>query len=457
MNVTIFGVGYVGLVTGACLAQVGNRVTCVDIDATRIDDLCNGRCPIFEPGLPELLREGMQNGRLQFTTDSAAALEKAELVMIAVGTPPDEDGSADVRHVLAVARTLGRQLRHTVTVAVKSTVPVGSCDRVVAVIREELDKRGANFPVEVASNPEFLKEGAALKDFNKPDRIVVGSDSSQAQRQFRTLYAPFNRNRDRLMFMSVRSAELTKYAANALLATRISFINEIANIAEHMGADIEEVRQGIGSDPRIGHHFIYPGCGYGGSCFPKDVRALAAAARNSGYRAGLLAEVENVNQRQKRTLFHKLEELFDGDLRGRTIAIWGLAFKPETDDMREAPSRELMEQLWRAGARVRAYDPVAMEQCRRIYGEREPLVLCDSAEKAADGADALAICTEWRCFWAPDFAELKECLRRPLIVDGRNLFQPDYMRDQGFSYHGIGRGESLARRELPRREALSAV
>lgn len=456
MNVTIFGVGYVGLVTGACLAQVGNRVTCIDIDATRISDLRAGRCPIFEPGLPELLREGAEAGRLQFTTDTDAALLEAELVIIAVGTPPDEDGSADVRHVLAVARTLGRQLCQPVTVAVKSTVPVGSCDRVAAVIREELDKRSTGFSVEVASNPEFLKEGAALKDFNKPDRIVVGSDSPQVQRQFRTLYAPFNRNRDRLMFMSVRSAELTKYAANALLATRISFINEIANIAEHMGADIEEVRQGIGSDPRIGHHFIYPGCGYGGSCFPKDVRALAAAARNSGYPAALLAEVENVNQRQKRTLFDKLEQLFDGDLRGRTIAIWGLAFKPETDDMREAPSRELMEQLWRAGARVRAYDPVAMEQCRRIYGEREQLALCASAEEAADGADALAICTEWRCFWAPDFAALRQRLRRPLIVDGRNLFDPAYVRERGFTYCGVGRGQRLAGDVAERKVTRSA-
>lgn len=452
MNVTIFGVGYVGLVTGACLAQVGNKVTCVDIDATRIRDLRAGLCPIFEPGLPALLKEGAGAGRLHFTTNSAAALANAELVMIAVGTPPDEDGSADVRHVLAVARTLGRQLRQPVTVAVKSTVPVGSCDRVAALIAEELAKRGLDFPVPVASNPEFLKEGAALKDFNKPDRIVVGSECPRVQGQFRTLYAPFNRNRDRLMFMSVRSAELTKYAANALLATRISFINEIANIAEHMGADIEEVRQGIGADPRIGYHFIYAGCGYGGSCFPKDVRALAAAARHSGYQAALLAEVENVNRRQKSRLFKKLQQLFDGDLRGRTIAIWGLAFKPETDDMREAPSRDLMESLWRAGARVRAYDPAAMAQCRRIYGEGEQLLLCSGAEEAVQGADALVICTEWRCFQAPDFAVLKQRMHRPLLVDGRNLFDPRYVRERGFTYCGVGRGEHIA---LPARQELA--
>ena len=440
MDITIYGSGYVGLVTGACLAQVGNHVLCVDIDPDKIERLQRGEVPIYEPGLDELIESNMAAGRLGFTLDAAEGVRHGLFQFIAVGTPPDEDGSADLSHVLAVADTIARHMDEYRIVVDKSTVPVGTADRVRDTISARLAERGVEVEFDVVSNPEFLKEGAAIDDFMKPDRIVIGTDNPRTTELMRALYAPFNRNHDRLIAMDIRSAELTKYAANALLATKISFMNELANLAERLGADIESVRIGIGSDPRIGYHFIYPGCGYGGSCFPKDVQALERTAREVGYEAELLQSVERVNHRQKRRLFEKIRDHYHGNLDGRTIALWGLAFKPNTDDMREAPSRVLMEQLWDAGARVRAYDPVAMDECRRIYGERDDLVLADSAEDALDGADALAIVTEWQEFRSPDFASLRERLAEPVIFDGRNLYDPERMAREGFRYHAIGRG-----------------
>ncbi len=443
MDITIYGSGYVGLVTGACLAQVGNHVLCVDIDPDKIERLQRGEVPIYEPGLDELIESNMAAGRLGFTLDAAEGVRHGLFQFIAVGTPPDEDGSADLSHVLAVADTIARHMDDYRIVVDKSTVPVGTADRVRDTISARLAERGVEVDFDVVSNPEFLKEGAAIDDFMKPDRIVIGTDNPRTTELMRALYAPFNRNHDRLIAMDIRSAELTKYAANALLATKISFMNELANLAERLGADIESVRIGIGSDPRIGYHFIYPGCGYGGSCFPKDVQALERTAREVGYEAELLQSVERVNNRQKRRLFEKIRDHFDGRLAGRTIALWGLAFKPNTDDMREAPSRVLMEQLWEAGARVRAYDPVAMDECRRIYGERDDLELADTAEAALDGADALAIVTEWQEFRSPDFALLRERLAEPVIFDGRNLYDPQRMVREGFRYHAIGRGGQI--------------
>ncbi len=442
MNVTIYGSGYVGLVTGACLAQVGNHVLCVDIDPGKIAMLREGRMPIYEPGLEELVRDNMAAGRLGFSLDPAEGVAHGLFQFIAVGTPPDEDGSADLRHVLAVAETIGKHLDEYRIVVNKSTVPVGTADRVREVLHTTLRRRGLEVPFDVVSNPEFLKEGAAIEDFMRPDRIVVGTDDPRTTELMRALYAPFNRNRDRLIAMDVRSAELTKYAANALLATKISFMNELSNLAERLGADIEKVRVGIGSDPRIGYHFIYPGAGYGGSCFPKDVKALERTAREHGYEARILAAVEAVNARQKRRVFEKIAHYFDGDLKGRTIALWGLAFKANTDDMREASSRVLMEALWEAGARVRAYDPVAMDECRRIYGERSDLDLVPDQEAALDGADALAILTEWAEFRSPDFERIRKALRQPVIFDGRNLYDPALVERFGLHYYGIGRGRS---------------
>ena len=440
MKITIFGSGYVGLVTGACLADAGNHVMCVDIDAAKIDMLRRGKLPIHEPGLDGVVNRNVEAGRLGFTTDARQAVDHGLFQLIAVGTPPDEDGSAALTHVLSVARTIGRHMTEYKVVITKSTVPVGTADRVREAVRGALAERGAAVDYDTVSNPEFLKEGAALADFMKPDRVVVGTDSARAADLMRSLYDPFTRNRDRMIVMDIRSAELTKYAANAMLATKISFMNELANLAEHFDADIEQVRVGIGSDPRIGYAFIYPGIGYGGSCFPKDVRALARSAAEVGYEAGILNAVEAVNARQKRTLFAKIQSHF-GDVRGKTIAVWGLAFKPNTDDMREAPSRVLIEALWAAGAGVRAYDPVAMPEALRLYGARPDFVLCRSSPEALEGADALAIVTEWQEFRSPDFPHMKATLKSPVIFDGRNLYEPSHMARAGFSYHAIGRGK----------------
>nr|WP_163503823.1 UDP-glucose/GDP-mannose dehydrogenase family protein [Halomonas socia] len=443
MRITIFGSGYVGLVTGACLADVGHDVICVDIDSDKVAALNDGQVPIHEPGLETIIRHNLDSGRLRFTTDAARAVEFGLLQFIAVGTPPDEDGSADLQYVLQVARTIATHMREYKVIVDKSTVPVGTAEKVNACVAETLAERGATLAFDVCSNPEFLKEGAAIEDFSRGARIVVGTDSDRVRQAMRECYAPYSRLHDKLIFMDVRSAELTKYAANAMLATKISFINEIANLAEKLGADIEHVRHGIGSDPRIGHHFIYPGCGYGGSCFPKDVQALARTAHQVGHPPQLLEAVESINLRQKDQLFAKLERAFNGDLAGKTIALWGLAFKPNTDDMREAPSRALMESLWAAGARVQAFDPEAQDECRRIYGERNDLSLCKRRDEALEGADALVICTEWKAFRSVDFAMLKQALASPIVIDGRNLFEPASVKQAGLDYYAIGRGDSL--------------
>jgi len=432
----------VGLVTGTCLAEVGNDVVCVDVDADKIARLERGEIPIFEPGLEPLVKANHASGHLRFTTDADAAIAHAQIIFIAVGTPPDEDGSADLSHVLTVARTIGSALMRHVVVVNKSTVPVGTADAVRSAISGELSARGATIEFDVVSNPEFLKEGDAVQDCLRPDRIVIGADSARAVESLKALYAPFNRNHERIVLMDVRSAELTKYAANAMLATKISFMNEIANIAEQVGADVEQVRRGIGSDPRIGYHFIYPGAGYGGSCFPKDVKALEYTARAHAYEPRLLSAVEAVNAAQKRKLFALLERHFDGRLQGRTIALWGLAFKPNTDDMREAPSRTLLEQLWAVGAGVRAYDPEAADETARIYGSRKDLVLCDQYA-ALEGADALVIVTEWKAFRSPDFERIRSTLKHAVVFDGRNIYEPKAVEAAGLAYYGIGRGRSI--------------
>jgi len=430
----------VGLVTGACLADAGNDVVCVDIDESKIELLNSGGIPIYEPGLEQLVKSNASTGRLKFTTDVAHAVEHGLFQYIAVGTPPDEDGSADLQYVLAVAGSIGEHMDEYKIIIDKSTVPVGTADKVRARVGEVLATRGhEDLQFDVVSNPEFLKEGDAIDDFMKPDRIVVGTDNPRTTELLRALYAPFNRSHDRLIAMDIRSAELTKYAANAMLATKISFMNELANIAEKVGADIEQVRIGIGSDPRIGYHFIYPGIGYGGSCFPKDVRALERSAVENNYPAAILEAVEAVNRRQKEVLFRKISDHFDGDLQNKVIGLWGLSFKPNTDDMREAPSRVLMESLWDAGARVRAFDPQAMEETHRIYGDRQDLVLCDSPEAVLENADALAVATEWKLFRSPDFDRIKTALNSPVIFDGRNLYDPDFLRRRGFTYYSIGR------------------
>ena len=443
MRVTIFGTGYVGLVTGTCLAEVGHDVVCVDIDAGKVDGLNRGVVPIYEPGLEPMVKANHAAGRLHFSIDAADAVAHGDVIFIAVGTPPDEDGSADLQYVLAVARTIGQHLSRPVVVVDKSTVPVGTADKVRTTIATTLAERGADIAFDVVSNPEFLKEGAAVEDCMRPDRIVIGADNPAAVEKLKRLYAPFNRNHDRIVAMDVRSAELTKYAANAMLATKISFMNEIANIAERVGADVELVRQGIGSDPRIGYHFIYPGAGYGGSCFPKDVQALERTARGVGYEAKLLGAVEAVNRQQKGKLFELISRHFDGRLAGKTIALWGLAFKPNTDDMREASSRRLMELLWEAGGKVRAFDPEAREETRRLYGDRDDLVLCERAGDALQGADVLAVVTEWKAFRSPDFAAIRAALAEPAIFDGRNLYDPVVVEEAGLAYYGIGRGRSL--------------
>ena len=439
MKITVIGTGYVGLVSGTCLAEVGNEVLCLDLDPKKIETLKAGGIPIYEPGLEDMVKRNVAAGRLSFTTNVEESVAFGQIQFIAVGTPPDEDGSADLQYVVAAARNIGRHMTDYKLVVDKSTVPVGTADKVKAALQEELDTRGVALEFNVASNPEFLKEGAAVDDFMKPDRIVIGTDSERATQLLRQLYAPFQRNHDRLTVMDVKSAELTKYAANAMLATRISFMNELAVLAEKLGADIEQVRHGIGSDPRIGYHFLYAGCGYGGSCFPKDVQALRRTAQENGIPLRVLDAVEEANDAQKQVLVNKLTAKLGTDLKGKRFAMWGLAFKPNTDDMREAPSRSMLEALWAMGASVSAYDPAAMEETRRIYGERADLLLVDSPMDALKGADALLIVTEWKVFRSPNFDTMKSLLKSPLVFDGRNLYEPQAMRDMGFDYLPIGR------------------
>jgi UDPglucose 6-dehydrogenase len=447
VRVTIFGTGYAGLVTGACFADHGNEVVCVDVDEERIARLNQGEVPIFEPGLADMVARNRRARRIAFTTNARDAVEHGQFLFIAVGTPPNGDGSSNLDAVWTVARTIGQYLNEPKVVVTKSTVPVGTSERVRATIETELAARDTSIPFEIVNNPEFLKEGAAIDDFMKPDRIIVGADSPLAIELMRELYAPFNRSHGRLLVMDVRSSEFTKYAANAMLATKVSFMNELANIAERVGVDIEHVRIGIGSDPRIGYAYIYPGAGYGGSCFPKDIRALERTAATAGYDAELLRSVEAVNERQKQVLFTKVAQHFGADLAGRTFAVWGLAFKPNTDDMREAPSRTLLKALWKAGASVQAFDPEAMDEARRCYPEeveRRQLVLCETAEAALHDADALIIVTEWRAFRSPDFLTIKAALKQPVIFDGRNIYDPDRMAKEGIVHYGVGLGTEHA-------------
>jgi len=439
MKITIFGSGYVGLVTGTCLAEVGNDVVCVDIDEAKIAKLQQGIIPIYEPGLEAMVKENQAEGRLIFTTDIKQAVDHGVFQFIAVGTPPDGDGSADLQYVLAVAKSIAENMDEYRVVVDKSTVPVGTADKVKAAMQQILANRGKDLEFDVVSNPEFLKEGAAVEDFMKPDRIIIGTDNPRTAELLKALYAPFNRSVDRVITMDIRSAELTKYAANAMLATKISFMNELANLAEHLGADIEQVRHGIGSDSRIGYSFIYPGCGYGGSCFPKDVKALERTAKEQGYHAELLNAVENVNNRQKHRLFGKINTHYQGDLTGKVFALWGLAFKPNTDDMRDAPSRIVLEALIEAGAIVQAFDPEAQREAKRIYGDKPGLSYCDSPKAALQQADALVIVTEWKQFRSPDFDELCQQLQDKVIFDGRNMYEPNRVKRSGLTYYAIGR------------------
>ncbi|MEE4664324.1 UDP-glucose/GDP-mannose dehydrogenase family protein [Pseudomonas alliivorans] len=446
MKISVFGSGYVGLVQAVVLAEVGHDVVCMDIDQAKVDQLRQGQVHIYEPGLANLVRENLDNHRLSFTSDEQMAVEHAEVLFIAVGTPSCEDGSADMRSFFAVGESIARHRSEPLIIVEKSTVPVGSGDALRAHIDKSLRQAGRLLQFDIVSNPEFLKEGSAVKDCRRPDRIVIGCESEAVRKVMRELYAPFNRNHDRIMFMNLRSAELTKYAANCMLATKISFINQIAELAEHLGADVEAVRLGIGADSRIGYDFIYPGCGYGGSCFGKDIRALIHSAREAHCSNDLLSVVEAINERQKNKLFERVNAFFKGDLRGKTFALWGLAFKPNTDDMRDAPSRVLMEALWAAGATVRAFDPEAMQETQRIYGYRKDLVLMGTPESTLDDADALIICTEWQQFKAPDFDLIQQRLGAPVIFDGRNLYDTERLSKSGFHYFPIGRGESC---ELP--------
>ena len=443
VKVTVFGIGYVGLVQAAVLAGVGHNVVCVDINSERVGKLNEGLVPIYEPGLEVLVQGNVEAGRLKFTTDTELGVKHGRIQFIAVGTPPDEDGSCDLRYVLAVASSIAKYMTEHRIVVDKSTVPVGTADKVRQTMGDVLSERGMNISFDVVSNPEFLKEGAAVADCQRPDRIIIGTDNPEVEEWMKELYAPFNRSRDKVVVMDLRSAELTKYAANAMLATKISFMNEMANLAEILGADIEKVRHGIGSDPRIGYSFIYPGCGYGGSCFPKDVQALVRSAEKAGYEPELLRSVEAVNLRQKTKLFECLSDHFKGELSDKTVAIWGLSFKPNTDDMRDASSRVLMESLWKVGARVQAFDPEAMHETQRIYGNHKGLSLMGTKEAALKDADALVVCTEWDIFKAPDFDWIRSCLKHPLIVDGRNQYQPDLVESYGLAYYGIGRGRSV--------------
>ncbi|MCD4501835.1 UDP-glucose dehydrogenase family protein [Chromobacterium vaccinii] len=439
MKITVIGSGYVGLVTGTCLAETGYHVCCLDVDPRKIEILQNGGIPIFEPGLEDMVKRNVAAGRLHFTTDVAASVAFGEVQFIAVGTPPDEDGSADLQYVLAAARSIARHMTGYRVVVDKSTVPVGTADKVRAAIADELAQRGADLPFSVVSNPEFLKEGAAIEDFMRPDRVVIGVDDDRAAEIMRRLYKPFQRSHERVLLMDVRSAELTKYAANAMLATRISFMNELANLAETMGADIEQVRQGMGSDPRIGYHFLYPGVGYGGSCFPKDVKALVQTAKENGHTLRVLTAVEEANDAQKLRLVEKVVSRFGEDLSGRRLALWGLAFKPNTDDMREAPSRVIVEELTRRGAEIVAFDPVAAHEAQRVMSGVNGVAFADDMMQALQGADALLIVTEWKMFRAPDFEAIRRSLKQPLIFDGRNMYDPAWLREQGFDYHAIGR------------------
>ena len=441
MKVSIFGTGYVGLVTGACFAEMGNDVLCVDVDADKVAQLQAGEIPIYEPGLESMVRANSALGQLRFSTDPDQGVDHGEIIFIAVGTPSDEDGSADLQYVLSVANSIGQRMISEKVIVDKSTVPVGTADQVQASVAAALAERGVDIPFHVVSNPEFLKEGAAIADFMKPDRIVIGSSSQRGAEIVDQLYAPFNRNHDKIVHMDVRSAELTKYAANVMLATRISLMNELANLADRLGADIEAVRRGIGMDPRIGYHFIYAGTGYGGSCFPKDVKALIHTAAEVGYEAPVVASVEEVNKAQKRVLFEKLSNHFAHQLNGRTFAMWGLAFKPNTDDMREAPSRTLIELLIANGATVRAYDPEANEEALRIYGDNKAVQICNSRSDTLNEADGLLVVTEWNEFRSPDFNAVKAALKEPVVFDGRNLYDPDFMRQAGFAYYAIGRGD----------------
>jgi UDPglucose 6-dehydrogenase len=439
MKITVYGSGYVGLVTGTCLAEVGNDVICMDIDEAKIGKLQQGVIPIYEPGLEAMVKENQSAGRLRFTSDVKEAVDHGLFQFIAVGTPPDEDGSADLQYVLAVAKSIAENMEDYRVVIDKSTVPVGTADKVKAIMQQILTARSKALEFDVVSNPEFLKEGAALDDFMKPDRIIIGTDNPRTAELLKALYSPFNRSVERVITMDIRSAELTKYAANAMLATKISFMNELANLAEHLGADIEHVRQGIGSDSRIGYSFIYPGCGYGGSCFPKDVKALERTAKEIGYHAELLNAVENVNNRQKHRLFEKINKHYQGALTGKVFALWGLAFKPNTDDMRDAPSRVLLEALIEAGAMVQAYDPEAKEEAQRIYGNKLGLSYCDSPKDTLKQTDALVIVTEWKQFRSPDFDALSLQLHDKVIFDGRNMYEPNMVKRSGLEYYAIGR------------------
>jgi len=441
MKITIYGAGYVGLVTAACFAEFGNDVLCMDVDQARIARLQEGHCPIHEPDLPESLQKSRLSGHLRFTHNLEEAVRHGFYQFIAVGTPQDEDGSADLKYVLSVASNIGKYLTDYRLVITKSTVPVGTADKVKNTILAELKKRNLSTEFDIASNPEFLREGAAIGDFMNSDRIIIGTDNARAEENLRHLYAPFDRNQNRVIAMDIRSAELTKYAANAMLAAKISFINEISNIADKVGADIEKIRIGIGSDPRIGYHFIHPGCGYGGSCFPKDIRALEMIAKQYDYDAKLICAVDEINHYQKTVLPEKILRHYKGDLKGKVFAMWGLAFKPNTDDMREASSRIIIEALWKAGACIQAYDPAAMEEAQRIYGDRKDLKYFASPEEALKGADALIVVTEWRHFASPDFDLIKKSLKQPVIFDGRNLYDPQYLAKAGFDYYAIGRGK----------------
>ena len=439
MKISIIGTGYVGLVTGACFSTVGNNVLCVDNDQNKVDKLLEGIIPIYEPGLSDIVESGIKQKCLSFTSDIQAAIEFADIIFIAVGTPQDEDGSADLTHVLNVANSIGQYLNQHKLIVTKSTVPVGTAAKVRNEVQTQLDTRNLDISFSVASNPEFLKEGAALNDFMKPDRIVVGADDEKTKSLMRQLYAPFNRNHDRILFMDIASAELTKYAANAMLATKISFMNEVANIAELLGADIELVRQGIGSDPRIGYHFIYAGCGYGGSCFPKDVKALKRTAESNNYQARILSAVEDVNFDQKAVILDKITKHHGDDLTGMTFSVWGLAFKPNTDDMREAPSRVIINGLLDKGASIKAYDPVAAEEASKLYSEEQSILFYDDIYQCAEQTDSLVIITEWKNFKSPDFERLKNSMNQALIFDGRNIYEPQVLSEYGFKYYGIGR------------------
>lgn len=436
MNIAVVGTGYVGLVSGTCFAEMGVDVTCVDIDENKIAALQSGKIPIYEPGLDKMVKRNVDAGRLHFTTDLESCIDDVEVVFSAVGTPPDDDGSADLRYVLEVARTFGENINKYTILVTKSTVPVGTAMKVKAVIRQELERRGVDISFDVASNPEFLKEGAAVADFMTPDRVVVGTESVRARKIMSRLYKPFMLNRDRIIFTDIQSAEMIKYAANSMLATRISFMNDIANLCELVGADVNMVRKGIGSDTRIGQKFLYPGCGYGGSCFPKDVKALIRTAENAGYDMKVLKAVEEVNERQKSVLFEKLSRHYGGKLSGKTIAVWGLAFKPETDDMREAPSLVLIDKLLSAGCTVKAYDPVAMAECRRRLGDK--VIYCDDMYSAASGADALMLVTEWKVFRLPDLPVLAGTMTEKVIIDGRNIYEREHLEEYGFTYYKIG-------------------